>query len=96
MAWGQFIIRDLGQLSFGIQKQSKNKLSMVKFAVSDILHTNKIRVVVDYDNQKFHTNRNWDSTVANLSLTHRFGKSTVARARQRQSGVEDEKRRAAS
>ncbi len=96
MAWGQFIIRDLGQLSFGIQKQSKNKLSVVKFAITDILHTNKIRVIVDYDNQKFHTDRNWDSTVANLSFSHRFGKTTVARARQRQSGVEDEKRRASS
>lgn len=38
MAWGQFIIKDLGQLSFGIQKQSKNKLSVVKFAITDILH----------------------------------------------------------
>ncbi|HRH99801.1 MAG TPA: TonB-dependent receptor [Saprospiraceae bacterium] len=94
MAWGQFTILELSQLNLGIQKQSKNKLSTYKLAVSDLFHKNKIRVVVDQDNQKFHTDRNWDSTVATFSYSYRFGKSSVQRARQRQSGMEDEKRRA--
>ena len=94
MAWGQFTILDLSQLNIGIQKQSKDKLSTYKFAISDIFHNNKIRVLVDHDNQKFHTDRNWDSTVATFSYTYRFGKSSVQKARQRQSGMEDEKRRA--
>lgn len=94
MAWGQFTILDLSQLNIGIQKQSKDKLSTYKFAISDIFHNNKIRVLVDHDNQKFHTDRNWDSTVATFSYTYRFGKSGVQKARQRQSGMEDEKRRA--
>ncbi|MFN8280770.1 MAG: outer membrane beta-barrel protein [Saprospiraceae bacterium] len=94
MAWGQFTILDLSQLNFGIQKQSKDRLSTYKFAITDILHQNKIRVVVDHDNQKFHTDRNWDSSVATFSYTHRFGKSGVQKFRQRASGMEDEKRRA--
>lgn len=92
--WGQFIIRSLGQVSTGIQKVSNNKKSTFKFSVSDIFLTNRIAVIVQYQNQDFITNRTWDARVATLSYTYRFGKSTVARARQRNSGVEDEKRRA--
>ena len=92
--WGLFIIRSLGQVSSGVQKVSKNKKSTFKFSVSDIFLTNRIAVIVQYQNQDFITNRTWDARVATLSYTYRFGKSTVARARQRNTGVEDEKRRA--
>jgi hypothetical protein len=94
MVWGLFYIKDLAQVTVGVQKTSKNKNSVFKLSVSDIFHTNHIAVVVQYQNQDFVTERNWDSRVATFSYTYRFGKSTVARARQRSSGVEDEKRRA--
>lgn len=93
-AWGLFVIRNLAQLSTGIQKVSKNKNSTFKLAVSDIFYTNRIAVIVKYQNMDFFTDRTWDSRVLTVSFTHRFGKSTVARARQRTSGVEDERRRA--
>jgi len=92
--WGLFYIKSLAQVTAGIQKVSKNKNSIFKFSVSDIFHTNHIAVIVQYQNQDFVTERNWDSRVATFSYTYRFGKNTVARARQRSSGVEDEKRRA--
>lgn len=92
--WGQFIIRSLGQVSTGVQKISNDKKSTFKFSVSDIFLTNRIAVIVQYQNQDFFTNRTWDARVATLSYTYRFGKSTVTRARQRSTGVEDEKRRA--
>ena len=41
-----------------------------------------------------HTDRTWDSSFVTFSYTNLIGKNTVARARQRNSGVEDEKRRA--
>ncbi len=94
MVWGLFYIKSLAQVTAGIQKVSKNKNSVFKFSVSDIFHTNHIAVVVQYQNQDFVTERNWDSRVATLSYTYRFGKNTVPKARQRTSGVEDEKRRA--
>lgn len=93
-AWGLFIIRNLAQVSTGIQKVSKNKNSTFKLAVSDIFYTNRIAVVVNYQNMDFFTDRTWDSRVLTLSFTHRFGKNTVTRARQRNSGVEDIKQRA--
>lgn len=93
-AWGLFIIKNLAQVSTGIQKTTKNKQTTFKLAVSDIFSTNHIAVVVKYQNMDFHTDRTWDSRVVTLSLTHRFGKNTVARARQRSTGIEDEKKRA--
>jgi hypothetical protein len=69
-------------------------MTTFKLAISDIFYTNRIAVVVKYQNQDFHTQRNWDSRVLTFSLTHRFGKNTVAQARRRNTGVEDVKNRA--
>lgn len=93
-AWGMFLIKDLAQISAGIQKTTKDKKSTFKLAVTDIFYTNHIAVIVKYQNMDFHTDRRWDSRVATLSFTHRFGSTKVAQARRRTSGVEDEKRRA--
>jgi iron complex outermembrane recepter protein len=92
--WGLFIIKSLAQVSTGLQKVSKDKLSTFKLSVTDMFLTNHIAVIVKYQNMDFFTDRTWDSRVATLSYSYRFGKNTVARARQRTTGVEDEKRRA--
>jgi hypothetical protein len=92
--WGQFTIRNLAQLSAGVQKVSKNKKSVYKLAAADMFSTNHIAVVVKYQNQDWFTDRTWDSRFVTLSYNYRFGKNTVTKARQRTSGVEDEKRRA--
>jgi len=94
MAWGQFIIRNLAQVSAGIQKTSANKKSVYKISVADIFSTNRIAVIVKYQNQDWFTNRTWDSRFVTFSYSYRFGKSTVPKARQRASGVEDERKRA--
>lgn len=92
-AWGLFIIRNLAQVSTGLQKVSKDKNATFKLAISDLFYTNRIAVLVKYQNMDFFTDRTWDSKVATISYTQRFGKNTVTRARQRNSGVEDERRR---
>jgi iron complex outermembrane receptor protein len=94
MVWGLFYIKHLSQISAGIQKVSNDKNSVFKLGVSDIFLTNHIAVDVKYQNQDFFTERTWDSRVVTLSYTHRFGKNTVSKARQRATGVEEEKRRA--
>ncbi|MFD2919189.1 TonB-dependent receptor domain-containing protein [Terrimonas rubra] len=93
-AWGLFVIRNIAQASVGIQKLSKNRNSTFKLALTDVFYTNRVAVVVNYQNMDFFTDRTWDSRVLTLSFTHRFGKNTVTKARQRTTGVEDEKRRA--
>ena len=94
LAWGLFLIDDLGHIGVGLQKTSKDKMSTLKLSVSDIFLTNRINVIVKYQNQDFHTNRTWDARVVNLSYTQRFGSSKIAQARKRNTGVEEEKKRA--
>ncbi len=94
MVWGLFAIRELAQVSIGLQKMSRDKRTTFRLNMTDLFLTNHIAVVVDYQNMDFFTDRTWDSRVATFSLTHRFGKQTVQQARRRASGVEDEKRRA--
>lgn len=94
MVWGLFYIKNLAQITAGIQHISKDKNSTLKLSISDIFRTNHIAVEVEYQNQDFFTDRTWDSRVATVSYTYRFGKNTVAKARQRNTGVEEEKRRA--
>ena len=94
LVWGLFLIDDLGEISIGIQKSSKNKMSSIKLSLNDIFQTNRIAVIVNYQNQDFHTLRTWDARSISLSYTQRFGSKTVAQARKRISGVEEEKKRA--
>lgn len=94
MVWGLFYIKHLSQISAGIQKVSNDKNSIIKLNVSDIFLKNHIAVDVRYQNQDFFTERTWDARVVTLSYTYRFGKNTVSKARQRTTGVEEEKRRA--
>lgn len=94
MVWGLFFIKHLSQISAGIQKVSNDKNSIFKLNVSDIFLTNHIAVDVKYQNQDFFTERTWDARVVTFSYTYRFGKNTVSKARQRTTGVEEEKRRA--
>ena len=93
-AWGLFLIKDLAQVSAGIQKTTTGKKSTFKLSFADIFQTNHIAVIVKYQNMDFHTDRTWDSQTVTLSYTYRFGKTSVTRARQRNSGIEDVKSRA--
>ncbi|MFN8356129.1 MAG: outer membrane beta-barrel protein [Spirosomataceae bacterium] len=93
-AWGLFIIKNLAQVSAGIQKTSKDRKSTLKLSMTDLFYTNHIAVVVNYQNMDFFTDRRWDSRVLTFSFTRRFGSNTVAQARRRNTGVEDERRRA--
>lgn len=92
-AWGLFTIKNLAQITCGVQKTTKSKMTTFKLSVSDITYTNRIAVVVVYQNQDWHTSRTWDSRVLTFSFVQRFGKNTVAQSRRRNTGVEDVKSR---
>jgi iron complex outermembrane receptor protein len=94
VAYGLFTIRNLAAVSAGIQKTTTNKMSTFRLSGSDLFSTNHIAVLVKYQNMDFYTDRRWDSRVLSFSYTQRFGKNTVAQSRRRNTGVEDEKRRA--
>lgn len=81
-------------ISAGVQKTILKNKGTVRFNITDIFWTNLPEAVITYDNyvEKWHAQR--ESRVANLSFSYRFGKKTVAGARRRSTGSEEERQRA--
>lgn len=94
MITGMFLVNNMGQISTGLKKDSKNKLSTFKLVISDIFYTNQVTATVKYQNIDSFITRTWDSRVVTISFSYRFGKKTIPKSRQRNTGIEDEKRRA--
>lgn len=90
----QFIIGDFGHLALGIQKRLLKEKAMLKFSLSDVLFTNKIRGTI---NNLQLTYANWhsqrDTRVASVTFTYRFGKNINKKPRYNSTGSEAEQKR---
>ena len=78
----------------GIQKTVLKNKGTVRFNITDIFWTNLPKAVITYNNyiEKWHAY--WESRVANISFTYRFGNSKVQAARRRTTASEEERQRA--
>ena len=81
-------------LGAGIQKSLWNKKATIRFNVTDILYKQWPRFRSIYLNYHEYLTAQRDTRVAYLNFTYRFGKNTVAQARRRTTGSEEERRRA--
>ncbi|MBK9681709.1 MAG: outer membrane beta-barrel protein [Saprospiraceae bacterium] len=90
-AWGLFIIKDLAQVTAGLAKTTHNRKSTFKLSVSDLFTTNHIAVIVQYQNMDFLQIGpgivGWLPCLGHIGLA----KPPSRRARQRSTGVEEEK-----
>ncbi len=82
------------QMNAGIQKVVFKGLGTFRANVSDIFRTQFPRITSSFVNYSQYFTAARDTRALNVSLTYRFGKNTVAAARRRVTGVEDEKARA--
>ncbi|WP_234997534.1 outer membrane beta-barrel protein [Hymenobacter roseosalivarius] len=87
-------LRAFGQVTAGVQKSLWTQKASLRFNVADIFYTTPQRVTAIYDNFAETFRSAQDSRVATLAFTYRFGNDKLAPIRRRQSGAEDEKRRA--
>jgi outer membrane receptor protein involved in Fe transport len=89
-------INPSSSLNIGIKKTFMDKKLTAKLSGNDILYTNNTSGGVQFStiNEKFVRHR--DTRVVTLSLTWIIGKGGANASAKRQSGVEDEKRRAGS
>jgi hypothetical protein len=87
-------LRPVGQVAAGVQKSFLAKKATFRFNVTDIFYTTPVRVTSTYDNFVETFRLAQDSRVATLAFTYRFGNEKLPPTRRRQSGAEDEKRRA--
>ncbi|MBL7919838.1 MAG: outer membrane beta-barrel protein [Bacteroidia bacterium] len=90
----QFIIGDFGHTSVGIQKRILKDKGVLKFSLSDILFTNRIRGTI---NNLQLTNAGWyslrDTRVASVTFVYRFGNNTNKKPKYNSNSVESETKR---
>ena len=83
-----------GSLDIGLQKKFLNKKLIVKLSATDLLATaSPWRINSNFSGLIIKGNGTWESRTVRLNLTYQFGSSQIKSARQRQTGLEDEKKR---
>jgi iron complex outermembrane recepter protein len=92
--YGFMVLNPQWGIGAGVQKSIMQGKGTIRFNITDIFWTNLPKAVITYENyiEKWHAYR--ETRVANLSFTYRFGKNTVAAARRRATGSEEERQRA--
>ena len=92
--YGFMVSKPQWGISAGVQKTILAGKGTVRFNITDIFWTNLPRATITYDNYIEKWNAKRESRVANISFSYRFGKKTVAGARRRTTGSEEERQRA--
>lgn len=91
---GFLIVKGQAFLNIAFQKLFWQKKASLKLNFADVFYSRNTEATTELTGYKeaFHQRR--DTRVATLSFSYRFGKNQLAPARRRQSGAEEEQRRA--
>ena len=93
---GVFKSKSIGGIDGGVQKTLFKGKATAKVSVSDIFKTLKWAGSSSFAGVKSTAHGNWESRQLKMFFTYRFGSNQVKSARQRKTGLEDEKNRANS
>ncbi|MEO8087438.1 MAG: outer membrane beta-barrel family protein [Bacteroidota bacterium] len=91
--YGTTVSNPVGSVSAGISKRFWKERFQLRVNINDIFHTDVTTSVIKYQNIDVNFRRVYDSQFIRLHLSYNFGKKTVARARQRAIGSQDEQNR---
>lgn len=92
--WGQIVTKPMGQVSAGVSKQVLKEKGTFKFNVRDVFRTNAPQGHISMNNVEAYFKNTFDSRVANLSFSYRFGKPVKgAQPRRKTGGASDEQNR---
>ncbi|MCD2424967.1 TonB-dependent receptor [Niabella pedocola] len=91
---GAFKGKAMGFVDAGLQKTVLQGKGTLKASVSDIFKTMRFRGTSDYAGQYTRVGANWESRQFKVNFTYRFGSAQIKSARQRKTGLDDEKNRA--
>ncbi|WP_460638792.1 TonB-dependent receptor [Larkinella harenae] len=92
--YGFYTTQPQGAFGFGIQKSLMNKKATLKLNVNDPFWLNKFQGYAKYQDIDFRIRARWESRIARLTFTYRFGNQNVKAARQRNTSTEAERNRA--
>ena len=90
---GQLAGKPMGAFSFGIQKKMMKDKATLKLNVNDVFWTQKFKGNFVFNDIDVQIVNRWESRVARVTFTYRFGNNKIKAARQRQTGLDDEKGR---
>ncbi len=91
--YGTTLSNPIGSVSIGVGKRFLNDRFFLRANINDIFHTEITTSVIHYQNINVDFKRVYDSQFVRLHLSYNFGKKTVARARQRDTGSQEEQNR---
>ncbi|MFC5411537.1 outer membrane beta-barrel protein [Larkinella bovis] len=83
-----------GAFSLGVQKTLMNRKATLKLNVNDPFWLNRFEGRAVYQDINFRVRARWESRIARLTFTYRFGNQNVKAARQRSTSTEAERNRA--
>ncbi|WP_128544783.1 outer membrane beta-barrel family protein [Larkinella soli] len=92
--YGFYRYQPQGAFGFGVQKSMMNKKATLKLNVNDPFWLNKFQGRANYQDINFRIMSRWESRIARLTFTYRFGNQNVKAARQRSTSTEAERNRA--
>lgn len=93
LQYGIFKIRNSTFVNIGLKKSFMNNKMNLKVNMNDIFNTQRYRGSTNYANMKFNFMNKWESRVANLSISYRFGSNDIKPERRRSTGLDSESNR---
>ena len=91
--YGTMVADPIGSVSAGFSKRFWKDRFQLRVNINDIFHTDITTSIIKYQNIDVDFKRVYDSQFIRLHLSYNFGKKTVARARQRSTGAQEEQNR---
>jgi hypothetical protein len=91
--WGQIISYPMGALTTGVSKKVMKDKGTVKLTVRDLFYTQPPRGDINFKSTEAKFQSKWDSRVANLTFTYRFGKPLKGIVPQRRERTPEEQNR---
>ncbi len=94
--WGNFVSKTQGVMNIGMSKKFWDGDGQVKLTFSDVLRTANWKAYTELGTLHMDASGAWEGQQVRVNFTYRFGNKNVQGARQRKSGLEDEKNRVKS
>lgn len=92
-AEGLLVANEMYAVNAAVSKPIFNKKGTLKFGIRDIFYTQKFSGYAKYSDVDVNIFSSRDSRQFNASFTYRFGKKSIAPARRKSGGAEDEQNR---
>jgi iron complex outermembrane receptor protein len=90
---GTYKTKSLGSLDLAFQKQFLNKKLTARIAFSDILFTSPWKGTTEFTDIVIHGRGGQDSRQVRFNVNYNFGRDEIKKARNRNTGLEEEKNR---